>query len=969
MRKPLSGATCLSRPPPGKLQVIWITDAVLAETFRRFTHATRRYGSNVPGPLESRRRASKRKNASLAYQAGSATPVDPAVLLPIRPQNSWWQKQSEPDIRQTESIFPRWLLPPPDPPSAFQYSHKDAEAVNPVNEEELFKGAINSLSLDYQQCKCVEDVHQLLTRHRIDLRRSAVTNDLFASLLPQWNPTEIAIYVTDPGLNPPGTNNHVQLASFLRDQIVDTSATMLRVQGRPVFIRALCRAIRLGLVGPQELEKIVEIFSLLPSDPHSPHEQLDAICQFLQSLRDSNILAVDDLSLDLRRSLITKIEALSPTPSTFELLRLLCQSIPIETNIIVGNMICSWIIKGCEIKDLFIADKIRQCLLSLPELSVASTVSSVTEGLALACEDRDQLQAFWLWSEILESVRGTSVARMCLEQQDFEQIRAGFSSQSTPLKVSLMSNWIKETLTALADADKINYRPTLLLVEARQQLDAELSCNLSTTLRLNDGIDILDWLAEINNSIQYLPFRRRPAKLERIASAMTDNLLELPTAKSLPTYNASISLTYLQRLADDAFYSVARKFFMHELMRMCDSLTADPKQFLSIAQVLVETGGEHDLKAILRALKNSRGFLLGLKHGRPNIKWREVDMMENIAAVRFASQVGRGAANESRHDTIRRLPSFPVLLDMIDRIAVLFATNPHDSPQTAFNRVRQCRRFLRRHHLKSSPVIARTYYHAGIARRQGAKTSTTSRREIFKVLYFAEGSGVAHALTNNPDFRAHRRSVLDEVYSLRKGSEEDEDEGVSKSSATTAPDPQVRQVWDEMIEGGQTDIGTLASKSVSPSTVPTQPPPVLRFDVPGEGLSSSLDQPSPSEKEGHSQTRKPSPPETPLRESGIQGGSQEPVANAKRAGTIRSGKNTRLHLPCTAVSQQSKDTSLTSTEPQAARPSNSPSDVIIPTIEQWDPSPYANLSLPKAKKLDKADAVDSAPVEQFSAKE
>ena len=59
-------AAQLSHPPPTPFgsNHIWISDELLSEAFNsylRVSHATRRYGSNVPGPLEARRRASKRR--------------------------------------------------------------------------------------------------------------------------------------------------------------------------------------------------------------------------------------------------------------------------------------------------------------------------------------------------------------------------------------------------------------------------------------------------------------------------------------------------------------------------------------------------------------------------------------------------------------------------------------------------------------------------------------------------------------------------------------------------------------------------------------------------------------------------------------------------------------------------------------------------------------------------------------------
>ena len=72
-------AAQLAHPPPAtpgsnNNNHIWISDELLSEAFNayaRVSHSARRYGSNVPGPLEARRRASKRRMGMAV--AGAAT--------------------------------------------------------------------------------------------------------------------------------------------------------------------------------------------------------------------------------------------------------------------------------------------------------------------------------------------------------------------------------------------------------------------------------------------------------------------------------------------------------------------------------------------------------------------------------------------------------------------------------------------------------------------------------------------------------------------------------------------------------------------------------------------------------------------------------------------------------------------------------------------------------------------------------
>ena len=56
----------------------WVSDDLLAATFRRFAHGQRRHGSRVPGPLEARRRLARRRNTALA---GMGAPMEDIACL------------------------------------------------------------------------------------------------------------------------------------------------------------------------------------------------------------------------------------------------------------------------------------------------------------------------------------------------------------------------------------------------------------------------------------------------------------------------------------------------------------------------------------------------------------------------------------------------------------------------------------------------------------------------------------------------------------------------------------------------------------------------------------------------------------------------------------------------------------------------------------------------------------------------
>ena len=100
---------------PPSAQHVWITDEVLANAFHNFLRVTftsqRRYGSNVPGPLEARRRASKRRIMGLAAAegGGGAPSVGALFGLGFRGPPSW--RYEPPSIGSPkEQLEPRMCL-------------------------------------------------------------------------------------------------------------------------------------------------------------------------------------------------------------------------------------------------------------------------------------------------------------------------------------------------------------------------------------------------------------------------------------------------------------------------------------------------------------------------------------------------------------------------------------------------------------------------------------------------------------------------------------------------------------------------------------------------------------------------------------------------------------------------------------------------------------------------------------------
>ncbi len=212
---------------------VWISEDVLDDAMRRFAHSktTRRHVSLAPGPLEARKRATKRRMVNLA-QVGGGGAVDPALLQGLggaAERRDWqWQSPKLPEAKDSRGTtgchrsmacrrtdlgaepapLPEWLTDF-DAHNSSQVSPKE-DTWKKESNQFLHREPMRSDSTFLAQlksCQSLEEIRDWATEHNVDLRKYGRL--AFRQLVARARSlTTLLQALEDPALDTPGNRTH-----------------------------------------------------------------------------------------------------------------------------------------------------------------------------------------------------------------------------------------------------------------------------------------------------------------------------------------------------------------------------------------------------------------------------------------------------------------------------------------------------------------------------------------------------------------------------------------------------------------------------------------------------------------------------------------------------------------------------------------------------------------------------------------
>ncbi|KAL2441143.1 hypothetical protein ABEF94_013509 [Exophiala dermatitidis] len=785
MNQGFSAASCISHQSP---RSVWISDALLADTFTRFCHH-KRYGSSVPGPLEAQRRATKRKNTSLAHYGEGITSVDPSVVVGKTSKINWWQtpatverERSRQPLGQDSAysradhpggsrLLPSWLFAGPD--QAGQHTRS-----RPGHEEERVT-----------QCQSLAEVQDMLTEHAINLRKNKDLGQAISRHILRLSVPDIEAYLCDPAFHPPGTSFHLQMLPYLLARKWD-------FRSWHAIRDSFCKAAELGLASIMDLRAIIiqvadaGPMTLVKEDGRTQivksAEKERFIYRILMSLSSSRVIELNDLGHEFLSGLMRKMgRSRRLTSTSQQILWKLSRWASAQDASVIGRLIILCLRTKCrdetgEEIGQKLADRFAPIDTSVLQLALLQTTG---ELVRLAQEDRTStyMYLFYHWTGTL-ALLGSRSGILEFSQDIWASSSASTGSLSAEQRLIVFA-W---TFLALGKGR----RSSPALSERLALLEL-----FETTLKRVPQLANREFVDRAILAIRHTPLPNRHVLLHHLSRLGDGTPVVAGTHPvGLSEVDGFHGQTFSLFLNQD-LYQHARLNYNDVLAELAESLNQDLSLFKTLSRRMIFKN-PRSFEIISRLLENNISLKIALSQAFNTLQNNETQQfpdppltrtMENthFSASKRNPQDGtrrssitqerqpKGSSSspfsapDSTSDFVATYPSSHEALDLVNHLAVSFATSPVTSVRAALRRVYWCYTFLHRYGGPVRPTVTRALWHVGVTRYGDSGTSRTLLHWILSLIRRTEGEDVARHLLWSQSLREQWRREIEELAAAK----------------------------------------------------------------------------------------------------------------------------------------------------------------------------------------------------------
>ncbi|KZF24357.1 hypothetical protein L228DRAFT_259587 [Xylona heveae TC161] len=722
---------------------VWIGDELLNNVLHRFVgigcSCRKRYSSNVPGPMEARRRLARRRIANIAVAIGSS-PVDcPPILgmTELSGRQGWkWEAPSLPSARpvpatlEKQSPLPSWLTdysPPVIEPTAkprkpiLRGLGSAIRSGAPQQRNEILLRFKGRLIPDMRIEELRRNMHQIDFAERQNPAYSRSICENF--LLTARSHEELEEFLGDHYLNNPAACNLVRIVSSLNQKSSD-----------PGTFTFILRMAKQALVQGHMMEKEVRVlWREIPEHVRTgPTELVEFYQSLWESIATSPVLLPHDLSSQTFDTMLVQLSKLPISSLSTSLAKSIIGSASkkqlrgIEMGI--SSFMSAWakqFATNAQQQTSSIPD-MSDFLITLQSCLSESIISATTRALKSSTrgfeeQKTDSSAALFSWLATLQHISGDrdvflpdycALLGKVLDADNFKSIAPHLSSANErQICTFLLSYWSKSKSwkyspsTAHILDDFANLPPSF----PKDQIYFHLISTLHKHKRLST-----DTLRDLFRIFRLL---KQPDALRRTVQLLAQSEISIDP-KSIG--------------AEIRYWSKSHPRIALDLFHLHWSLQLEGCKDLAIALVHLPS---------FPATK-----IFKLLHRNPS--HQQTSLFSSSTSSLSASPKSYPHSSLSPTPT----PTLPSLsksrIALLHSLATAFAHAPHLTPRVALRNILRCYTYLHRHGAGMTHEMSRALAHAGITRalQEGNHVGMEKVRWILQKVRDLEGQEVADKL-------------------------------------------------------------------------------------------------------------------------------------------------------------------------------------------------------------------------------
>ncbi|KAJ5525466.1 hypothetical protein N7494_012116 [Penicillium frequentans] len=732
---------CSKTPSASTLDHPWVSDDLLAATFRRFASGQRRHGSCVPGPLEARRRLARRRNTALAG-FGLSPAEDIACLFGRngREHMKWtdhpWQR-SHADTQDlssyayatAETSLPFYdHNPEPITPRILESKVSTSREGKEPTKAQVFQQYLEGKDWG------IEDARDFARQLRIDLHREPkYSRQIFDRLLMRSTTdlTQAIQFLDDPYLNVWGAGNYLAAVDlFVR--------TKTKRSNRTAVLNAVSRALELGLVASDEICLIIKA---LPDIIVERNKTLAAWDQkallkhyraMWQAIGRCNILGYGELDKEIVDTWLEELMRIGDFRFAGEII-VATHNASHDTHW-PSTFIFTWLHEFGQEMSTKSVQFPSSLLNRLDPDCAANCLIDVTERLASIEQKQDRNQRLEQWRDCLLNITDASaIARsqiwsdlvMAYTSNQNEALAAFPTNSSLPIQHQIVLRlWVLRSLSRSMGPMYHSH------AKATDRSIYMLLSLYEITVSQTKGTFLADLLHDIHGL--NLPY----SGLLLLAVDLKERKLVTKTTRQTLERLETSQISLANLWADPATYNGVRGLFYGSFEQMFNRLDLLSPETMNECLRLARVGDSKSVWSITRLLGNHTPFKLCLHKA-----WVPIPHPDEKVLVRY---------HPGPRDS--RCPDPYAAVDFIHQLAVALSCCQQLTPSRSFHLIHWLYDYLRKHGGPVYPSLVRAMYHAGVVRyrREGRRISRTQYEYIMWIIEKFEGQDVVRELHEAP---------------------------------------------------------------------------------------------------------------------------------------------------------------------------------------------------------------------------